>query len=141
MCPAHHPGQGRVCRGVGKKLIASFRDELNGKNATNQFKLELIAENEEAAAFFGDLSELKKPQYPLWAWTYIRAWQALRFDRSMGPHGSMGRIWYTSISAYAKDRKICGEDFSVFHKFVTAIDDEYLDYSAERLKEIADANP
>ena len=67
-----------------------------------------------------------------WHGLYWRAWAALRHDRSYGAMGGEGPIHYASLSRYARDHGVEGDDFRLFHIFMTAIDAEWLDHVAER---------
>ncbi|MCU0731647.1 MAG: hypothetical protein MUE84_08670 [Hyphomonas sp.] len=44
------------------------------------------------------------------------------------------RIWYSSISAYAHDMGLSGEDFRDFVRMILLLDDEFLDFSADELE-------
>lgn len=48
--------------------------------------------------------------------------------------GGLTGIHYAAISRYARDHGIAGEAFATFHAFVTALDDEYVAFEAERAK-------
>lgn len=47
----------------------------------------------------------------------------------------MTRIHYASISRYADDLGLAGDERRLMVFFVQQLDDEYLDFSRERLKE------
>jgi len=70
----------------------------------------------------------------IWHGLYWDAWEALRFDRHYGAMGGYGPISYAVISQYAADHNITGADFRIFHRFMTAIDAEWLKSEAERNK-------
>lgn len=48
--------------------------------------------------------------------------------------GGLTGIHYAAVSAYARDHGITGEAFALFHAFVTALDDEYVAFEADRAK-------
>jgi len=73
------------------------------------------------------------PKFPFWADTYLIGWRALQYDRSY-TQGGLGRIWYASMSRYARDAGIEGDEFAEFITFVTALDDEYLDHVQQQLE-------
>lgn len=52
----------------------------------------------------------------------------------------MGRIWYASMSRYARDAGIVGDEFADFIIFVTALDDEYLLLVQEELEAASKGN-
>lgn len=60
------------------------------------------------------------------------AWQALRNDRWRGAMGGISGIHYTAVSRYAQDHGITGDAFAAFHVLLTALDDEYQAFEAER---------
>ncbi|RLP22268.1 hypothetical protein [Mesorhizobium sp. YM1C-6-2] len=61
---------------------------------------------------------------------YWRAWEALRHDRQYGALGGETPISYIAISRFAQDNEIPPADFTLFHRFMTAIDAEWLDHVA-----------
>lgn len=69
-----------------------------------------------------------------WHRLYWDAWEAIRFDRQYGAMGGETPITYSVISRYAQDHDIVGNDFRIFHKLMTAIDAEWLNYQAEKQK-------
>jgi hypothetical protein len=71
---------------------------------------------------------------PPWAGIYLRAWNALRHDRGYPAPGYPGRIYYRSISAYAHDSGLQGDDFVEFVHFLTVLDEEFLAVTAENMK-------
>ena len=82
-----------------------------------------ISEEETDAAHFADLERPDDAQWPIWSRSYREAWAALRDDRFYGAMGGMGRIYYTALSAYARDHNIPLHPFSTF---VMAMDDEFV---------------
>ncbi|QXZ79667.1 hypothetical protein [Rhizobium sp. L51/94] len=63
----------------------------------------------------------------------------MQYERFIGSFGGEGPIYYTAISAYARDHGIVGDDLKLFHIFINAVDAEYLAISAEDAKRRADA--
>lgn len=98
---------------------------------------ELAANNPAAAKHIKARGHVPKDTDPLpkWAELYTRAWSVLEHDRSLGHAGAMTRIHYASISRYAEDLGLSGDERRLMVFFVQQLDDEYLDFSRERLKE------
>jgi len=69
-----------------------------------------------------------------WHALYWRAWEALRYDRVYGAFGGQLPLSYQSISRYARDQGIGGDDLATFHRLMAAIDDEWLTHVAETTK-------
>lgn len=67
--------------------------------------------------------------WPEWSGYVRNAWHALRDDRFYGSMGGIGSIYYTAISRYAEDH---GIPLHPFATFISAMDDEYLVYFAEK---------
>jgi hypothetical protein len=51
------------------------------------------------------------------------------------------RIWYSSISTYARDHGMVGEAFHDFVYFLHLLDDEFLSATEQRLEEATQATP
>jgi len=64
----------------------------------------------------------------------MRAWQALRFDRQYFAFGGETPISFMALDRYAQRYGIEGEAFDRFLAFMDAIDDEWLEYAAEKAK-------
>lgn len=63
-----------------------------------------------------------------WHSFYMRAWQALRFDRQYFAFGGETPISFLALDRYAQRYGIEGEAFDRFLAFMTEIDDEWLDH-------------
>lgn len=74
------------------------------------------------------------PAIPEWAAVYTQAWDTLRADRSLA-QGVVGRIYYASVAAYARDIGLTDEPFHTFVRLVLALDEEYVQVSHERMKQ------
>lgn len=72
-----------------------------------------------------------------WHDFYRRAWQTLRYDRHYTEGGGETPIGFLAYDAYGRRYSIEGEAFDRFVAFVSAIDDEWLLYLAEKRKEAA----
>lgn len=72
---------------------------------------------------------------PEWSGYLVAAWNHLRDDRHWGDTGECGGIFYASISAYASDHGIAGDEFDRFLTFLRTIDDEFVAFSAEQAKQ------
>jgi len=59
-----------------------------------------------------------------WFESYFRAFEDLRFDRSLGGMGAEGMIHYQAISRWCHDHAIVGADFARFKIFIRVIDAE-----------------
>jgi hypothetical protein len=116
----------RVREGSRKKLGAAFRYELRQK-ATDEFLLQLAEEESDAPKVSEDA-----PAWPEWSNYIRRAWEVLAHDRFIGSMGGIGRIFYPSISQYARDNGIPIEPFITF---IHALDDEYVSYANDKLQE------
>jgi len=83
---------------------------------------------EAAGVFHARAAELSAaaPDIPEWAAIYFAAWSSLRDDRAHTPSGAIGQIFYSSISAYARDAGLIGDDARLFQTFVRALDAEYV---------------
>jgi hypothetical protein len=69
-----------------------------------------------------------------WHAFYLRAWQVLRFDRQYGAFGGETPISFMALDGYARRYGIEGEAFERFLAFMTALDDEWLEYMAAQAK-------
>ena len=89
-------------------------------------------EDPDASELIGDDEE---PKWPGWS-NYIRlAWNILRDDRWRGSMGGRGRIYYSSVSRYARDH---GIELQPFALFLYAMDDEFIQWCNEKEKEESD---
>ena len=68
----------------------------------------------------------------------MQGWRSLQYDRSFS-YGGTGGIWYSSMSRYARDIGLNGDEFADFITFVTALDSEYLSWASEQSKKGGDA--
>ncbi|TPM19772.1 hypothetical protein [Mesorhizobium sp. B2-3-6] len=126
--------EGRIRRGRHKKLTAAFRYDLKRKGL-DTWLLKL------AAQYPNEFPNSQLPSRPVeakaeaWHSFYWRAWEALRFDRHYGAFGGESPISFVTLDTYARRYGIEGEAFENFHRFMTAIDTEWLLYRAEKDKE------
>lgn len=63
-----------------------------------------------------------------WHGLYVRAWEALRFDRQYGAMGGETPLSYAVLRRYADVEGIGSDDWPIFRQFMTAIDDEWLQH-------------
>ncbi|MBN9242429.1 MAG: hypothetical protein J0I98_06515 [Mesorhizobium sp.] len=123
----------RVRQGIGKKLAAAFRYDLKRKGHD-----EWIAKL--AAEFPDEFPPGTVPVRPAeakteaWHAFYLRAWQALRFDRQYFAFGGQTPISFMALDGYARRYGIEGEAFERFLAFMNQIDDEWLEYAAQDSK-------
>ncbi|MGW6779439.1 hypothetical protein ACWF50_15555 [Brucella pseudogrignonensis] len=68
----------------------------------------------------------------VWHELYWRAWASVRYDRFYGAMGGESPISYIAVSRFASDNGIAGVDFTVFHRLLSAIDDEWLSYVSQK---------
>ncbi len=100
----------------------------------------LAALNPEIAATFETkLRERSTPKVPPWAHIYVKAWSVLEHDRALGHGGGMTRIHYSSISRYGRDIGMSGDALQRLVFFVQALDDEYLSFVNEQIKQAQEA--
>lgn len=71
---------------------------------------------------------------------YLTAFSRLMHDRQYGAFGGATAISYLAVSAYARDFGITGEDYDVFLRLMSELDQEYLEHlersrPAEKTKE------
>lgn len=124
---------GRIRRGRRKKLAAAFRFDLEWKGHADwlaelrkEYPDEVIAE--------------KIPRRPddareePWHQFYWRAWGVLQFDRQYLDGGGELPITFVAYDTFARRYGIEGEAFDRFHRFMTAIDTEWLKHVAEARK-------
>lgn len=71
----------------------------------------------------------------MWHSFYLHAWEVLRFDRQYGAFGGETPISFMALDAYARRYGIEGEAFDRFLSFMTALDDEWLQYKAKQEKQ------
>lgn len=71
-------------------------------------------------------------EWPVWSGYLQRAWHVLSSDRHYGAMGGMARIYYSSISRYARDNSMQLEPFTTF---IQAMDDEYVSHVLANQKE------
>lgn len=76
---------------------------------------------------------------PEWAAYIVSAWFQLTNDRAHYDTGACSGIWYASISDYAKDHSLSGDEFSDFLLFFRAIDNVYVEVTGEAAKKAMDA--
>jgi hypothetical protein len=122
MCDGGCHSEDRIRRGHCKKLTAALRYQLERK-ATDDFLLDLMAEEPDAAGF-GD--RVDPPELTSDQLVYLTAFNRLMHDRQYGAFGGATPISYVAISAYAGDFGIVGEAFDVFLRLIGALDGEYL---------------
>lgn len=67
-----------------------------------------------------------------WHEMYWRAWACLRYDRFYGAMGGESPISYMAISRFASDNEITEADFTFFHRLLSAMDDEWLAFVAQK---------
>lgn len=72
---------------------------------------------------------------------YLTAFRRLLYDRHWGAFGGATRIFYTSISAYARDFGISGDEYEVFIRLIGELDDEYLEYLERSKPQTPPENP
>ncbi|TAN09786.1 MAG: hypothetical protein EPN45_07280 [Rhizobiaceae bacterium] len=77
----------------------------------------------------------EEAQPALWHELYWTAWDAIRFDRPYGAFGGEMPLSYLAVSQYARDHDIAGDAFRIFMRLMSAIDAEWLAYSAEKAKQ------
>ena len=100
-----------------------------------------MRDSSEAAALLRDrAAELaaRAPAIPEWGAIYFAAWASLRDDRAQHVSGTIGQIYYASLSAYARDAGLDGEDARLLHTFVRALDAEYVDRWNKQVKDQAE---
>ncbi|WP_458575165.1 phage tail assembly chaperone [Pseudaminobacter sp. NGMCC 1.201702] len=124
-------------RGCGKKLRSAFRQRIGRQGAEkyDDWLAEIAREFPEEEWLQpepDDLTEDVEPQP--WHSLYWQAWEALRFDRQYGAFGGETPISYLAISQYARDHDIGGSDLMLFHRFMAAIDGEWLEHVRKREK-------
>lgn len=68
----------------------------------------------------------------LWHELYWRAWACVRYDRYYGAFGGESPVSYMAVSRFAADNDIHGADFAVFHRLLTAIDEEWLAHVSQK---------
>jgi hypothetical protein len=88
-----------------------------------------LAEEESDASHYANIERSEDTEWPAWSRTHREAWAALRDERFYGAMGGMGRIYYTSLSQYARDH---GIPLYPFATFVMAIDDEFVAIQNEK---------
>lgn len=81
-----------------------------------------------------ELGRPEETEWPAWSGYLQDAWGELVDDRHIGSMGGLGKIWFSSIKAYAEQFGIVGSEFNDFLTFIRAIDGEYLDIMRERAK-------
>jgi hypothetical protein len=121
---------GGVRRGRNKKLRSAFRWQI-GRKAPEQeeWVKELIK------AYPGEKwLERAVAEPEAWHAFYLRAWSVLRFDRQYGAFGGETPISFMALDGYARRYGIEGEAFERFLAFMTALDDEWLEYRAQSEK-------
>jgi hypothetical protein len=60
---------------------------------------------------------------------YWLAWSDLRDDRHQDGFGFIGPISYATISMYAADHSIRGEQFMIFKRIIKAMDQAYRNFA------------
>jgi hypothetical protein len=124
---ARRQAEGRVRQGIGKKLAAAFRYDLERKGRDSW--LAKLADE-----FPNEVKREALPVRPKeareepWHEFYWQAWQALRSDRHYGVMGGQMPMSFMALDAYARRYGIDGEAFDRFHVFMSAIDAEWLAY-------------
>lgn len=92
------------------------------------FLADVAEEEADAAPHLDDLDETEEEKLRDDLGYFMDAWGALRYDRFYGAFGGESTILYISISAYARDHGIAGDDFHVFKILIREMDREYLEY-------------
>lgn len=98
------------------------------RKGTADFLADVAEEEADAAPHLDDLEETEEERLRDELGCFMDAWGALRYDRFYGAFGGESTILYSSISAYARDHGIAGDDFYVFKVLIREMDHEYLEY-------------
>lgn len=133
MCRPRGQEAGRVRRGCLKKLAAAFRYDISRK-AGDDWLAKIAREHPDEFPAEAVPKRPPEARSEIWHEFYWRAWSALRFDRPYGAMGGEMPVSFLALDAYARRYGIEGEAFDRFHKFMTAIDGEWLAYVAEKAK-------
>lgn len=56
-------------------------------------------------------------------------------DRFRDGFGNIGRIFYSSISQYARDKRLSYDEVEIFMQVIEQMDDAYLKFLAEKREE------
>lgn len=120
----------RIRGGRGKKLAAAFRYDLKRKGH-DEWLAKLARAYPDEFPASGIPTRPPEARTEVWHEFYRRAWNALRHDRQYGAMGGQTPIGFLALDAYARRYGIEGEAFERFHRFVTAIDGEWLSHVAE----------
>ena len=110
---------------------------LDGRGETARFEQEMAAQDPEFAAFLASKPSDERvvaPEIEAHVAHIWQAWTDLKSDRHADGFGNIGPIFYDTISAYARDHGICGEEFLIFKRLIKAMDDEYLAFERKRQK-------
>ena len=118
------PDRSGIRRGSGKKLRAALRWRLAGEGL-EEWKAKLVAACPDEAHLIPVRERPEEAEPELWHGLYWRAFDALQFDRPIAPFGGPLPIPYSVISQYARDHRIAGDQFDIFHRLMVAIDDEW----------------
>lgn len=107
------------------------------RKGTDDFLLDIMEEDPAAAALLADRVDPEQGELSEELWMYLTAFNRLMHDRHYGAFGGYTSIHYSSLSAYARDFGITGEDFDTFLAMMAELDREYL----EHLERIAPPKP
>jgi hypothetical protein len=87
--------------------------------------------NSEFAAWYASAPPEEKPIQPTiepHQQFYWLAWHDLCQERHQDGFGNVGPIFYATLSSYAADHCIRGEEFMIFKRLMKEMDSEYLDF-------------
>lgn len=105
---------------------------MSGKAATAAFQSDLANEDPDAAAFFGTVEVEEVVHVDENFWFYWNAWKRIMDDRFRDGFGNIGRIFYTSMSQYARDKRLSYDEAEIFMHVIGEMDDDYLKFTAEK---------
>ncbi|WP_448113062.1 phage tail assembly chaperone [Mesorhizobium amorphae] len=136
MCWPRRQETGRIRQGCGKKLRSVFRWQLGRKTYTQEQQdwfAELIRAGHDEP-WLKKLVEKPPPEAELEPWHafYFRAWDLLQCDRQYFAFGGELPISFGALDRYARRYGIEGEAFERFLAFMSAMDDEWLNYRRQQ---------
>lgn len=120
----------RVHHGCRKKLRSAFRWQIGRKAPEHEEWIRELIKAYPHESWLGRAVEEPPAGSEQQAWHafYVRAWEALRFDRQYFAFGGETPISFMALDAYARRYGLEGEAFERFVAFLTAMDDEWLEH-------------
>jgi hypothetical protein len=98
----------------------------------------LILEDPDSAIYYTGTSKTsERGEYRTWHDFYWQVWSQIRYSRSYSSNGWESPVSFIAVENCARRAGVKDDDFELFYHFISAIDEEWLDYVSVKLKAAA----